>query len=489
MAAGTFVNDLNDTIVAVASARAVAERGIVRLSGPAVLDLVARCFEPDPPGPWPPQRARRLRGRLHLADAGRPPATLGVDLWVWPTCQTYTGQPSAEFHLPGLPYLMEQAVQQCLRLGARIAAPGEFTLRAFLAGRLDLLQAQAVLRLIEAQDPNQLQLALTQLAGGLSTPLQRLREQLIAVLAHLEAGLDFVDEDIEFISRSQLLLDLTGVCQQVSAMVEQLRQRREIGRLPRVVLVGPPNAGKSSLFNALLRQDLAIVSPLPGTTRDYLSGRLRLGDQDIELIDTAGLDQQLQHLALAAATDPDQPSAGQDLDRMSQEQAWALLPTADVVVLCWDATQSDRWIEYWLSLLPKLPALLVLGKADLASPATAANRSGLVTRIAGRLPMAWVSTQTGQGMAELRCALPATLNRVAAPGESESQLLSARSLEDLEQIEVALREAIAIADSGGGEELVAAELHRAIERLGRLVGTIYTDDILDSIFSRFCIGK
>lgn len=469
MSAGASSNDLYDTIVAIAAGAPLTPRGIVRLTGPRVAEVVWQVFAADDPSAIPEHLPQRLVGRIRISASegesanSRDAATLPADLWYWPSPRTYTGQPSAEFHVPGLPFLLEQIVQECLRAGARMAAPGEFTMRAFLAGRLDLLQAQAVLQVIEAHNESQLQAALSQLAGGLSTPLHELRDQLIMVLAHLEAGLDFVDEDIEFISRDQLLGDLLAVRHRVETILEQLRQRRTVGQLPRVALVGPPNAGKSSLFNALLGESAAIVSPQSGTTRDYLSGRIALPAGEIELIDTAGLDQTL----------PDH------LDRLSQQHTSRLLPTADMLVLCWDAQHPTDQIASWLPYLPQAPTLLALGKSDLATPQLPTLP----------FPIIAVSAIHGAGLIELRTALSDAIGQLSRERSPDPAGLSAQAIDDLEQIEQALSEALEVATAQGGEELVAAELHRAIDRLGRLVGTIYTDDILDSIFSRFCIGK
>ncbi|MBL8889874.1 MAG: tRNA modification GTPase [Planctomycetaceae bacterium] len=484
MSAGALSHDLQDTIAAIATGKMAAPRAIVRLTGPQVVDVVRQVFAMDHPATLPERLPHRLVGRVRIQAVveGKPSAalastmptstmptstmpvsTMPADLWYWPSHRTYTGQPSAEFHLPGAPYLVEQLLQECLRLGARLAAPGEFTMRAFLAGRLDLLQAQAVLQVIEANSDAQLQAALGQLAGGLSAPLQGLRDQLIMVLAHLEAGLDFVEEDIEFISREQLLGDLQTVRDQVGRLLDQLRQRGELGALPRVVLVGPPNAGKSSLFNSLLGESAAIVSPQRGTTRDYLSGRLKLTGGEVELIDTAGLDQ----------------SAADQLEFLSQQQTARLLPTADVLVLCWDSQQPLAALSEWAACLPQEPAVLVLGKADLAQPELSGRKQ----------PWLRVSTANGRGLPELRVLLSQIISERSVERAPLPTGLTVQAVEDLEQIDLALAEAVLVAACNGGEELVAAELHRAIDRLGRLVGTIYTDDILDSIFSRFCIGK
>ncbi len=567
MSVGAAVQDLHDTIVAIASGGQPAARGIVRLSGPRVHEMLEQCFQPtepptEPPTEQPPptatQQPRRQRGRLQLRRGDQDHESVPVDLWSWPTSRSYTGQPSAELHLIGIPFLLERAVRECLRCGARLAAPGEFTQRAFLAGRLDLLQAQAVWQVIAAQDPATLHQALGQLAGGLSTPLQRLRDDLIGLLAHLEAGLDFVDEDIEFISRSQLLGDLERLQAQLAATLAQLRQRSQTARLSRVLLVGPPNAGKSSLFNALVGQDAALVSAQRGTTRDYLSSRLALSNSVVELIDTAGLD---PLRATGSDSDSDSDSAAADvpvtdvpatgfpatdfptadsateatgsggtdtdpLDRLGQQQARGLLPSADVLILCWDSQEPMADLPQWAQSLPRVPDLIVWGKSDLlplaaAAPATGsratgsretgsragtaettermesiAHGSGPPCVVAALAELGWsevasvsVSAQTGAGLDDLKGAMQ---QRVAARAQNQDASpagLSTRAVADLEQVDEALLAAVQVVQDHGGEELVAAELHRAIDHLGHLVGTIYTDDILDSIFSRFCIGK
>lgn len=442
--------DLDDTIAAIASTPGGALRGIVRLSGPAVSAIVGQVFRPDTPLPLEMKHATCTRGQVSLPrDLPACPATL----YLWPTQRSYTRQPSAELHLPGSPPLLEAALEAVCQAGARLARPGEFTLRAFLADRLDLTQAEAVLGVIDARGQAELNRSLAQLAGGLAQPLQALRSQLLDLLAHLEAGLDFVEEDIEFISSRQLDDQLAAAADQVAALTSQMTTRGEAGQLPRVVLLGRPNAGKSSLLNALAGGEAAIVSPIAGTTRDYVAARGKFAGLVCLLIDTAGED---------AAADEPLAAAGQVALREQVAQA-------DVTVLCLDAsdagspTAADR---------PD-GQLIVWTKCDLA----AAPGPGLAT-----------SSRTGAGLAELRRAIAADL-QAAAPAESAVTGTAERCRDSLRQAAEALALAREAARRQLGEELVAAEVRAALDHLGQVVGAVYTDDVLDRVFSRFCIGK
>ncbi len=284
----------DDTIVALSSAAGPGARAIVRVSGPETRAVVERVFvanQPNPPTSFPPREGGLPRGvassfpaPLTLSDVHSP---LPAMLYFFPGPRSYTGQDLAELHTVGSPPLVERLVADLLNAGARPAQPGEFTLRAFLAGKKDLPQAEAVHAVIEAGTDADLQSALAQLAGGVTQPLHALRDDLLNLLADLEAALDFADEDIEFVGKSETLARINAALEQLTALQRQLDDRTVSGRPIRVALVGLPNAGKSSLFNALAGSD-ALVSPIPGTTRDYLTKRLDLAGVPVELIDTAG---------------------------------------------------------------------------------------------------------------------------------------------------------------------------------------------------------
>lgn len=482
MSAGIPHWDVEETIIAIASGATAGRRGIVRLTGANTVAIVQQMFQPEPEkakvapvkaGPHLPERtARRLTGTIAIPVADETMAW-PADLWLWPTARTYTGQPSAELHLLGAPLLLEKVVQLGCRAGARLAGPGEFTMRAFLSGRLDLMQAEAVLQVIHAHDPERLATGLRQLAGGLSHPLSDVREKLVHLLAHLEAGLDFAEEDIEFISQAELTSQLEGIQQSVAMVLEQIRLRDDRESRVRVVLLGSPNAGKSSLFNTLLNQSQALVSNQRGTTRDYLRQPLKVGDHTCLLVDTAGLDQWLQ------VQDTPSDTRETSIDWMAEQSAVELIQQADVCLLCREPADTVP-LERWQKLLGETPTLLVLTKSDVTSQTSPDDWRG---------DHMSVSSQTGQGIPELRRWLERATRVAQDQRQQKTGGLGLRAQQDLESVQDSLAVAVDHALAGGGEELVAAELRIALESLGKLVGTIYTDDLLDSIFSRFCIGK
>jgi tRNA modification GTPase len=438
---------LDDTIVALSSAAGPGLRGIVRLSGPDSVPLAGSVFRPSEP--FDPTRRAVVAGTVVLPGLA---ADLPTDLYVWPPPRTYTGQPLVELHTVSSPPLLELLIAELLNAGARAAGPGEFTLRAFLAGRCDLPRAEAVLGVIEAADRAELTHALAQLAGGVSRPLDGLRDDLLNLLADVEAGLDFSDEDITFTDRPDLLLRLGKGLAQLTNLRKQLEGRAVGGPAFRAALVGHPNAGKSSLFNALTGGPAALVSPQPGTTRDYLLKRIDLGGVAVELADTAGW---------------------QDTVGAVEEQAQSLgrgqARAADLVLVCVQAGRPpDATEREWLA---RPGAVGVATKCDLAAPAP-----GLVP----------TSAATGAGLGELRAILSERARSQRQPALAPS-LSRCRHHVDagLDHLRKA-HHAVLFDDP---PEVVALDLRGALEEIGALVGAVYTDDLLDRIFSRFCIGK
>ena len=460
--------DVKDTIVAIASAPGGAARGVVRVSGRAMLDALGSVFTPNSLATSNSRRGLREQDLRELGRANVVPGELDLpaplgrvpcDLYVWPTKRSYTGQPAAELHTIGAPPILDAVVRAVCESGARLAEAGEFTMRAFLAGRLDLTQAEAVLGVIDSESQQELRVSLRQLAGGLSGPLQTLREQLINLLAHLEAGLDFVEEDIEFISAEELAAELDTISTAVEAIRRQLTARGNAGSERRVVLVGLPNAGKSSLLNALAGEPAAIVSTAAGTTRDYVTRQVTLDGLPITLVDTAGIEDGEQAGGLAAAA-----------QRATTQQQ----NDATLTLLCVDGTRSlDPWEVRQLEAAHTGLRLIAITKTD------AGTIGGLPSHALR------TSSATLEGIPELRAAIR---NMLAGTGEAVAGTAS-RCYDSLRLAAASLQRAGDVARQASGEELVAAELRVALEELGKVVGTVYTDDILDRIFSRFCIGK
>jgi tRNA modification GTPase len=458
-----MVPDLADTIVAIGTAAEGAARGMIRISGPDALAIVSNCFRTNDADIHAVASPRMLSGELALGDDL---PLLPCDLFLWPGEQSYTRQPSAELHTLGSPPLLELAMANLCRHGARLAEPGEFTLRAFLAGRLDLTQAEAVLGVIDAMNTESLRTALSQLAGGLSKPLCELRDQLLQLLAHLEAGLDFVEEDIEFISKAETARQLTAAEEQVANTLAQLKSRGQSQTLPKVVLAGLPNAGKSSLFNALVErfpasaeQSRALVSELAGTTRDYLSATVELNGIPCELIDTAGVE----------------TADIQSILGHAQEMTTGQLRQASCTVWCVDPTVAT-FDEQVSGLTGE--GLLAITKADLMHDDSLVNSETIAIR---------TSSRTGEGLDELADAIAAMVGRenVAAAVASTA----ARCTDSLARAQESVHSALNLVNAGGGDELIAVEIRTTLDELGRVVGAVYTDDILDRIFSTFCIGK
>jgi tRNA modification GTPase len=472
--------DTLDTIAAIATARGGAARGIVRVSGCHVLEVIERCFEPaDGKMLSDLRRATTFSGRVSTVLDGDRLQSVPCDLLLWPTERSYTREPVAELHTIGSPPLVEAVLAAVCAAGARLAEAGEFTLRAFLAGRLDLTQAEAVLGVIDAHGRGELDAALVQLAGGLARPLNRMRNALLQLLAELEAGLDFVEDDIRFISSEQLLERLQAATAELQDTAAQMTARHAAKCTDQVVLFGPPNVGKSSLFNALvaargaarLPAAQAIVSHRYGTTRDYLAATIDLDGLGCELVDTAGV------LTDEATWD----EVAEPIHRAAQTMTSERRAAAAIRVLCLETASP---LAQTVSTAAAAD-MIVLTKADLA----ARDASNPVQEQFVQ-PVITTSSVTGQGLDALCGTLRTLLARESAAQRSQVVAATADRCRDcLRRAEAALGRAAEIVVARGGEELVAAELRNALDELGRVVGAVYTDDLLDRIFKTFCIGK
>ncbi len=463
---------LHDTIGALASAPGAAGRGIVRASGSDAITFVNRMFVPRDASRWNTARfATAHMGTLRLTQLREP---LAVLVYAWPSRQSYTGQPIVEIHAPGSPPVLEAILGDLFASGVRPAGAGEFTLRAFLNGRIDLVQAEAVLGVIDALDPQRLITALRQLAGGISECIARLRSGLLDLVADLEAGLDFVEEDIQFVSGSEIGGRLIAAEQEVTQLLFHSDSRTQSTGRARVVLAGLPNAGKSTLFNALAGRNAALVSETSGTTRDYLRAPLDWSGMTVELVDTAGWESE------GIDNPVDRRARGKSISQAAQTLRKNQWDEADLVVWCSAGDQTAALQSQEHTILARLHGdgariLTIRTKADLK-------------HAAGAIRLA-VSAIDGSGIAKL---IEECVRELTGPGSRESDMIgttAARCRESLVHCRESLSRARVALENSVGEELLVVEIREAVDHLGRILGAVYTDDILDRIFSRFCIGK
>ena len=451
-----YVDD--DTIVAIASPPTPATRGIVRVTGQDTLRLVNEVTSTQ----IDCNQSTRFQTSLELPP---PLGRLDASLLVWPGCRSYTGSPSAEIHLPGAKPILDATIAACLNAGARLAKPGEFTMRAFLAGRLDLTQAEAVLGVIDAEDQARFDAAIDQLAGGVSRPLRQLRDRLLNAIAHLEAGLDFVEEDIQFITQRELLTIIDGGLDAVSHLRSQVQERRQLVERFQVVLCGEPNAGKSSLINALAGRSVAIESEQAGTTRDTLHADISWNGVCVRLIDTPGWESNSTGLMQIA----------QSLSNQAAE-------TADLIVYCVDLSR---------------PSITDREQTELARMAESKSAIRVGTQIDRGIRWrpndqeCWIETssKTGEGIALLRSKIRNFFDNIESSHSEALPSTVMRCQEVIRDATHSLLLAKSLCTESRGEELIAAELRSALTSIGRVTGEVYTDDILDRIFGQFCIGK
>ena len=463
--------DVDDTIAAIATAAGQGLRGIIRISGPNCLACLNQAFSFSTSNPISKLVSPMPLGvEMILEQDLKIPGTLII----WPTNRSYTRQPSAEFHTFGSEPILQLALTRICQSGARLANPGEFTLRAFLSGRLDLTQAEAVLGIIDAQAPTELDGALKQLAGGLSGPLIEAREQLIYVLAELEAGLDFAEEDIAFISRDVLLERLVQVQSTMTGIIDQIECRALATEPTRVALIGLPNAGKSCLFNELLGAQKAIVSQLAGTTTDFLIGKLEIEGLIVELTDTAGFESTADLTSISG---------------IAQQQREFAESNSQLQLLCLDGSiPRTAWECERIAAAPAT-TIIVETKSDLPPAKLSTIDPELIQR--WKAEQRWVSTSSADA-ASLGMLRRTIRNRVLEHSETKSEIVGTtimRTAKSLRSAANCIKSAQLAVSEQAGEEIIAAEIRAALDDVGLVVGTVYTDNILDVVFGRFCIGK
>jgi tRNA modification GTPase len=453
-----------DTIIAISTPPGFGGLGIVRLSGPGALGAAMRIFRAPglKKGRAPVRRA--VLGRL--MDPGNGRVFDEAVLTYFKAPHSYTREDVVELSCHGSPVILEEVVRLGVLEGARPAHPGEFTLRAFLNGRLDIIQAEAVNDLVGAASLTQARLSFGQLSGGLSKRIARMREGLIRVAAQVEAGLEFPEEGLR-ISKARHLRALAGISREAGALVESYEAGRALSEGITLAITGKTNVGKSTLFNALLEEERAIVTPYPGTTRDYLRERIIIGDVVFHLVDMAGLGR---------------PSHPVERTGMLRGQAIARRANGLIIVLDGSRKAGPEDVRM-LGRFAGKRTIIVVNKSDL--PARLDTER--VLRLAGERPLVRVSALKGKGMSRLREEIVRTF--VPKAGLKGEVILHGRQKALLASAKTAVDDAAKCVSEGLGDELAAEELRKALSFMGQLTGEIRTQDVLDDLFGRFCVGK
>ncbi len=451
-----------DTIAAVATPPGEGGVAMVRLSGPDA-KRIGREILVRKDTDW--ESHRLYHGRVRNPGSGAVVDEVMFAFLREP--RSYTGEDTVEIHCHGGPYVVRQVLGLTLARGARHAEPGEFTKRAYLNGRLDLAQAEAVLDLIRSRTDKAAGIALGQMDGGLSQEVQALREQLVDTLVQVEAAIDFPEEEIELLQREALSRQVAEVVERVSALAGSYEWGRLIREGVRVCMVGRPNVGKSSLLNALLGVDRAIVTSTPGTTRDFIEETANLNGLPVVLWDTAGIRDRTEGV--------EQIGIDVTLRRLAESQGCMVVLDGSVPLTAEDMDVMER--------VQGMAGLVVVNKSDLEQRI---ERSA----VSGRLPelrQVEVSALMGQGLETLRGALRECFMDSAE--EPEIVVTNVRHKAALERATASLVEVHRALDQGLPPDIVAVDLQEARDSLEEIIGTVTNEDILDRIFSQFCIGK
>jgi tRNA modification GTPase len=457
-----------DTIAAISTPAGRGGIGIVRLSGPLAASIAVQLVRLRHPLA---HAHARLADVLDDAKAGESETRIDEALVTFfASPHSYTAEDLVEIAAHGSPVVLDLLLRRALALGARLAEPGEFTQRAFLSGRLDLTQAEAVRDLIDAQTLTQARQAASQLGGALSRRVLPVKQALVDLVAQLEAGIDFGEDDVDVTPAAEIDRRIHGLTPPLLALVASFARGRIVHDGLTLAIVGRPNAGKSSLFNRLVERDRAIVTSTPGTTRDLVTERISLDGIPLELVDTAGLRETIE-----------------EVEQLGIARSREALADAALVVIVLDATEPLNDEERaLLALVQGRAALAVLNKSDLVTDGEPLQRADDLALFA-EIPLLPTSALTGEGIPALRQRILA----LATGGASSEpgMLTSLRHHQAVSTALAALGDATQANASAIPHEMILLDLYRALWALDSLTGQTTPDDILNLIFSTFCIGK
>ena len=472
--------NLDDTIVAIATPPGRGGLGVVRLAGSEARTIAApmlrlprdlvpghaifgELIEPTPSPASSGENSPPEKDGTEADSDSAPIDEVVVTYFARP--HSYTTDDIVEISAHGSPVVLRHVVEMAIARGARLAEPGEFTMRAFLNGRIDLTQAEAVRDLIESQTLYQAKVAAQQLEGALSKRLQPVKQRLVELIAALEAGIDFAEDDVTILPAEQILLRILAVRQPLEALAGSFAYGKLVHEGLTLAIVGRPNVGKSSLFNRLVERERAIVTATPGTTRDLVSETVALGGIPVQLVDTAGIRQALD-----------------EAESLGIRKAIEALADADLVLVVLDRSQAiTREDEEVLNQVHPRRAIVVENKSDLGRGAPAA--------LPFELPSVATSAVTGEGIPELRAEI---LRQVGGENGAQPEagfLTSLRQQHLVRQSIAALGAAEAAVHQGIPHEMLLLDLYNGLRSLDEITGATTSDDILNLIFSTFCIGK
>ncbi|MBS1807285.1 MAG: tRNA uridine-5-carboxymethylaminomethyl(34) synthesis GTPase MnmE [Acidobacteria bacterium] len=453
----------NTTIAAIATPPGYGGIGVIRLSGDDSLKCLQSLLDTKKATELVPNQVS-LQSLIH-SESGQVIDEALITYFRSP--HSYTGEDVVEISCHGSPVVLTEILRLLASSGAELAKPGEFTLRAFLNQRIDLSQAEAVNDLIHSQTRYQAQLATRQLRGEVSKQLKPLKNALVEMIVYFESSLEFVEDDLDSLNIERFQLQIDILCSSVQKLISSYQLGRLVKSGIKLAIVGQPNVGKSSIFNALLGRDRAIVSAIPGTTRDTLSEVLAIKGIPVELIDTAGI-RETQDV----------------IENLGVERTQSAIADADLVIAVIEASHNPTTLELtFLSLLPF--DLLVINKCDLEM----AFDEEFINAIKQNKPVAEVSALTNQGIGELQDLIHSTLSSGSLPIQEGGIITNERHYQALLSTSESLLKAKQDLDLGFSEEIILVHLHEALRCLGIITGETLIGDIINQIFATFCIGK
>jgi tRNA modification GTPase len=453
---------VDDTIVALATAMGEASIHVIRLSGAGARDIVTKFFKPRSIKRWNSKESYTLHLGI-FQDKNNISDQVLIGRMLAPG--SYTGEDICEINCHGGPWVAQKILESCLKAGARLAQPGEFSKRAFLNGKMDLIQAEAVVDLISARTNNAAELAFAQLSGKLSDKISCLRSELLDILAFIEAGIDFPEDDVEDLDRISLKKNIEDALVNVKALIAGSKTGKILREGLQTVIVGKPNVGKSSLLNALLNEDRAIVTNIPGTTRDEIRESINFAGILMQLVDTAGI---------RVSDDP--------IEQIGIDRTWRALDTADLILLVVEAgcpleTDEIRIIQDYGSRV-----IVLANKIDLLDGPL------LIEPMSDEI---WIPLSVTHyvGFDRLEEEIKNRVFRGDVKSLTEPLLSNVRQITALEKSQKALSDAFLALENGFPWDIISIDIRKALQYVSEVTGDNVQEDLLDNIFSRFCIGK